>query len=156
MSDLYIGLMSGTSMDGIDAVLVRFHGERPELLASHGYAGLRIDEVAASSGVAKTTIYRRWPGLAHLVVAAMGVRKAMDTRKTQFAGGAAYWFRWWRVDRKPISKRHEEALQEKAEELISEARSRGQTQGQLQDNIHMCSKLDSPDGVSYQGWWENY
>ena len=35
MSDLYIGLMSGTSMDGIDAVLVRFHGERPELLASH-------------------------------------------------------------------------------------------------------------------------
>ena len=42
-----------------------------ELLASQGYAGLRIDEVAAASGVAKTTIYRRWPGLAHLVVAAM-------------------------------------------------------------------------------------
>ena len=35
MSDLYIGLMSGTCLDGIDAVLVRFHGERPELLASH-------------------------------------------------------------------------------------------------------------------------
>ena len=33
---LYIGLMSGTSMDGIDAVLVRFHGERPELLAAIG------------------------------------------------------------------------------------------------------------------------
>ncbi|MEL4503813.1 TetR/AcrR family transcriptional regulator [Luteococcus sp. H138] len=41
------------------------------LLAVRGYAGLRIDEVAARSGVAKTTIYRRWPSLAHLVVAAV-------------------------------------------------------------------------------------
>lgn len=42
-----------------------------ELLAEHGYARLRIDAVAQRSGVAKTTIYRRWPGLVHLVVAAM-------------------------------------------------------------------------------------
>lgn len=41
------------------------------LLAERGYAGLRIDEVTARSGVAKTTIYRRWPSLAHLVVAAV-------------------------------------------------------------------------------------
>lgn len=31
----FIGLMSGTSMDAIDAVLVKFHGDIPTLIASH-------------------------------------------------------------------------------------------------------------------------
>ena len=31
------------------------------LLAANGYSGLRVDDVARTSGVAKTTIYRRWP-----------------------------------------------------------------------------------------------
>ncbi|AUH53609.1 anhydro-N-acetylmuramic acid kinase [Chromobacterium sp. ATCC 53434] len=36
MSDLYIGMMSGTSLDGVDAALVRFDAAgRPELLADH-------------------------------------------------------------------------------------------------------------------------
>ncbi|MDD7804670.1 MAG: anhydro-N-acetylmuramic acid kinase, partial [Endozoicomonas sp. (ex Botrylloides leachii)] len=35
MTEKYIGLMSGTSMDAMDAVLVVFHNNQPEILASH-------------------------------------------------------------------------------------------------------------------------
>lgn len=35
MHDLYIGLMSGTSMDAVDAVLVDFSQQQPKLIASH-------------------------------------------------------------------------------------------------------------------------
>ena len=48
------------------------------LLASHGYTGLTLDELAVRSGVAKTTILRRWPSKA--AVAAAGVeRLALQT-----------------------------------------------------------------------------
>src|SRR3954454_17267226 len=43
------------------------------LLGSRGYAGLTLDELAARSGVAKTTILRRWPSKA--AVAAAGVER---------------------------------------------------------------------------------
>jgi AcrR family transcriptional regulator len=43
------------------------------LLGSRGYAGLTLDGLAASSGVAKTTILRRWPSKA--AVAAAGVER---------------------------------------------------------------------------------
>ncbi|HKA89351.1 MAG TPA: TetR/AcrR family transcriptional regulator [Haliangiales bacterium] len=42
-----------------------------EELGTSGYAGLRIEEVAARSGVNKTTIYRRWPKKSDLVTATM-------------------------------------------------------------------------------------
>ena len=37
-----------------------------------GYAALSIESVAVAAGVAKTTIYRRWPSKRELVVAALG------------------------------------------------------------------------------------
>jgi AcrR family transcriptional regulator len=43
------------------------------LLASHGYAGFTLDELATRSDVAKTTILRRWPSKA--AVAAAGLEQ---------------------------------------------------------------------------------
>lgn len=40
-----------------------------QVLLSAGYAGLAIDEVAQSAGVAKATVYRRWPTKDHLAIA---------------------------------------------------------------------------------------
>lgn len=40
-----------------------------QALFSAGYAGLAIDEVAQRAGVAKTTLYRRWPTKDHLAIA---------------------------------------------------------------------------------------
>lgn len=73
--------MAGRPRDeDIDARVLR---ATLDVLAARGYRGLRIDEVAAAAGVAKTTIYRRWPTLAHLAVAAvehsLGPREAPDT-----------------------------------------------------------------------------
>jgi AcrR family transcriptional regulator len=50
---------------------VRILEQTLALLASHGYAGLRLDELAERSGVAKTTILRRWPSKAAVAAAAV-------------------------------------------------------------------------------------
>ena len=54
------------------------------LLVERGYAGLRIDDVAHASRVAKTTIYRRWPSLALLVLDA--VADALGPREVPRTG----------------------------------------------------------------------
>jgi AcrR family transcriptional regulator len=42
-----------------------------ELLREKGYRELNVDEVAERTGVAKTTVYRRWPTKGALVAAAI-------------------------------------------------------------------------------------
>jgi AcrR family transcriptional regulator len=41
------------------------------LLAEQGYGGLRMESVAAKAGVAKATVYRRWPDKLSLAIAAI-------------------------------------------------------------------------------------
>jgi hypothetical protein len=45
-------------------------GAALDLLEKNGYGGLSIDAVAGAAGVAKTTIYRRWPSKPALLAAA--------------------------------------------------------------------------------------
>jgi AcrR family transcriptional regulator len=42
-----------------------------EVLGRDGFARLRVEDVAARAGVNKTTVYRRWPTRAELVIAAL-------------------------------------------------------------------------------------
>lgn len=46
-----------------------------DLLAEQGFLGLSVEAVAARAGVAKTTIYRRWPTKDELVMDAVGCIK---------------------------------------------------------------------------------
>ena len=49
-----------------------------EELSEHGYAGARLERVAARAGVAKTTIYRRWGSLDGLLADLMAERAAQE------------------------------------------------------------------------------
>lgn len=51
---------------GVDERVLR---AATDLLLGHGYGGLSTDAVAERAGVAKTTVYRRWPTKDHLAVA---------------------------------------------------------------------------------------
>ena len=45
-----------------------------ELIAERGYAGTTLDEIARRTGLAKTTLYRRWDSKGELAVAALAAR----------------------------------------------------------------------------------
>jgi len=52
-TDCYIGLISGTSVDGVDCVLVQFDDDQPKLLATHSEPidpSLRLDILTLCSG----------------------------------------------------------------------------------------------------------
>jgi AcrR family transcriptional regulator len=58
-----------------------------EVLGREGFGRLRIEDVASRAGVNKTTIYRRWPTRADLVVAALttmaGPPRAAEARRLE-------------------------------------------------------------------------
>ncbi|NUO50974.1 MAG: TetR/AcrR family transcriptional regulator [Polyangiaceae bacterium] len=58
---------SGRAAEVVERVLLA----SAEVLGEVGYAAFRVEDVAARSGVNKTTIYRRWPTRAQLVAATM-------------------------------------------------------------------------------------
>lgn len=61
------GVLGGRSDRVVQQVLAATVAE----LAQSGYRAFRMDEVSVAAGVNKTTIYRRWPGKAPLVAAAI-------------------------------------------------------------------------------------
>jgi len=64
----------GSNTDGLPSIEVRTEAilrAAIEELASVGYAALSVESVAARVGIAKTTVYRRYPTKAALILAAM-------------------------------------------------------------------------------------
>ena len=64
-------------------VVERIVGATVAELSRVGYEAMRVEDVAARSGVNKTTIYRRWPTKAEMVASALvegtKLRPAIDT-----------------------------------------------------------------------------
>lgn len=61
-------------------------------------------------------------------------------------------YEWWRNGDEDVKPSHAAALDESAEERITEMANEGYTSGVLTANISMDSD-DPEDGVEYSGWW---
>ena len=60
-----------------------------EELSRVGYAAMRVEDVAARSGVHKTTIYRRWPTKSELVAATITMMMKRSERRAAIDTGTA-------------------------------------------------------------------
>lgn len=67
------------------------HRATLELLSADGIAGVSVDRLAEVSGVSRSTIYRRWPDLSALVIAAFddAVHEQVHTDRPRSADPAA-------------------------------------------------------------------
>ncbi|HVK69591.1 MAG TPA: TetR/AcrR family transcriptional regulator [Polyangium sp.] len=75
----------GTRVRGrAERVVAAVHAATHEELGRVGYGALRVEDVAARSGVNKTTIYRRWRTKAELVAASL--RAANDEQEQPDTG----------------------------------------------------------------------
>lgn len=61
-------------------------------------------------------------------------------------------YHWLNNEGTDIPVKHQEALEESAQERINQMMSEGYTSGELHDNISMDDE-DGEDGVSYSGWF---
>ncbi|MFG3253664.1 TetR/AcrR family transcriptional regulator [Streptomyces sp. NPDC048172] len=67
-----------------DEADVRIIDTALEILLNRGYDRFSVDEIATRAGVAKTTLYRRWPTKDHLIVAV--VARVQDSVPVRYTG----------------------------------------------------------------------
>ncbi|MFI8917353.1 TetR/AcrR family transcriptional regulator [Streptomyces sp. NPDC053513] len=79
-----VGLARGRGRPRSEAADGRILEAALELLLDRGYDRFSVDEVAVRAGVAKTTLYRRWPTKDHLIVAVVARRQ--DAVPVEYSG----------------------------------------------------------------------
>ena len=123
-----------------------------EELAEHGWGGLTIGQVAARAGVAKTTLYRRWPSKNELVVDAVAdlfdgletadlgsLRADIEAVVHRFAAllaapetQAALLALFAESTRDPLLRRRvREAIVEPQKQLVRQGRANAQARGEI-------------------------
>jgi AcrR family transcriptional regulator len=136
------------------------------VLAEQGWPGLTMGDVAARAGVAKTTLYRRWPSKNDLVVAAVAVlfdelemsdlgslQADIEAVVQQFAdllaqpeSQAALLALFAEATRDPALRlRVREAITDPQKQLVRQGRAAAQARGELppdQNPAQACADVD--------------
>jgi AcrR family transcriptional regulator len=136
------------------------------VLAEHGWGGLTMGDVAVRAGVAKTTLYRRWPSKNDLVVSAVAVlfdelamadlgslRADIEAVVQQFADllslpetRAALLALFAEASRDPaLRQRVKETIIDPQKHLVRQGRAAAQARGELppdEDQAQACEDVD--------------